>query len=127
MANKQEEDIKTGLRVKIAREAAGLTQEELAECLSMTPQYISGVERGIVGLSVPVLRRLSDVLLVPCDALIKDEIEISDVTSIESRLSRLPGKHAQIATKMFNCYCWGIALASKDEDADTTEDEQAQE
>lgn len=53
MAEKKEENIQIGIRIKQVREAAGLTQERLAELLDVTAQYISGVERGAVGLSVP--------------------------------------------------------------------------
>ena len=54
MADKKEENVQIGARVKQAREAAGLTQERLAELVDVTAQFLSGVERGAVGLSVPV-------------------------------------------------------------------------
>ena len=63
-AEKKEENIQIGMRVKQAREAARLTQERLAELLDVTAQYISGVERGAVGLSIPILLELSSILLV---------------------------------------------------------------
>lgn len=63
MAEKKEENIQIGIRIKQVREAAGLTQERLAELLDVTAQYISGVKRGAVGLSVPILTNLCSVLL----------------------------------------------------------------
>ena len=70
MAEKKTENVQIGMRVKQAREIAGLTQERLAELLDVTAQYISGVERGAVGLSVPILLQLCSVLLVSCDFIL---------------------------------------------------------
>jgi len=110
MAEKKEENIQIGLRVKQAREAAGLTQERLSELLDVTAQYLSGVERGAVGLSVPVLIRLCSILLVSCDFILKGDRERSDVTSITARLSRLPNEHVKTVEQILNCYMEGIAI-----------------
>ena len=48
MAEKKEENIQIGMRVKQAREAARLTQERLAELLDVTAQYISEIGRAHV-------------------------------------------------------------------------------
>lgn len=111
MAEKKPENIQIGLRVKQAREAAGLTQERLSELMDVTAQYLSGVERGAVGLSVPVLIRLCSVLLVPSDFILMGDTEYSDVTSITARLSRLPSEHIHNAEEILNRYIEGIAIA----------------
>jgi len=108
--NKQEETIQIGLRVKKAREAAGMTQERLSELLDVTAQHLSGVERGTVGLSVPVLKRLCIVLRVPCDYILMGDPEYSDVTGITARLSRLPPEHVKTVEDILNCYMEGIAI-----------------
>lgn len=110
MAEKKEENIQIGMRVKQAREAAGLTQERLAELLDVTAQYISGVERGAVGLSVPVLLHLCSVLLVPCDFILLGNTDISDVSSVTSRLSHLPAEHIKNVEDIINRYIEGIAI-----------------
>ncbi len=115
MAEKKEENIQIGLRVKQAREAAGLTQERLSELLDVTAQYLSGVERGAVGLSVPVLIRLCSVLLVSCDFILTGDAESSDVTSITARLSRLPSEHIRNAEEILNRYIEGIAITQHSE------------
>ena len=111
MADKKLENIQIGLRVKQAREAAGLTQERLSELLDVTAQYLSGVERGAVGLSVPVLIRLCSVLLVSSDFILMGETEYSDVTSVSARLSRLPVEHINNVEEILNRYLEGIAIA----------------
>ena len=110
MAEKREENIQIGVRVKQAREAAGLTQERLAELLDVTAQYISGVERGAVGLSVPILLQLCSVLLVSSDFILLGNIDISDVSGVATRLSRLPADHIKNVEDIINRYIEGIAI-----------------
>lgn len=110
MVNKKQENVQIGLRVKQAREAAGLTQERLAELLDVTAQFLSGVERGTVGLSVPVLSRLCSVLLVSSDFILTGDADRSDVTGITARLSRLSPEHIKNIERILNCYIEGIAV-----------------
>lgn len=110
MAEKKQDNIQIGLRVKQAREAAGLTQERLAELIDVTAQFLSGVERGAVGLSVPVLRRLCSVLLVSSDFILEGGTEAADVTGIAARLSRLPPEHLENVEAIVNRYVEGIAI-----------------
>ncbi len=115
MAEKKEENSQIGLRVKQAREAAGLTQERLSELLDVTAQYLSGVERGAVGLSVPILIRLCSVLLVSCDFILTGDTERSDVTGVTARLSRLPSEHIRNVEEILNRYIEGIAITQHPE------------
>lgn len=110
MDGRKRENIQIGLRVKQAREAAGLTQERLAELVDVTAQFLSGVERGAVGLSVPVLNRLCDVLFVSSDFILARDTETSDVSGITARLSRLPPEHIKNVEVIINCYMEGIAI-----------------
>ena len=116
MGNKKTQNKEIGLRIKQAREAAG-TQERLAEMIDVSPQYISGVERGVVGLSVPILTHLSRILLISCDYILLGEGEQSDATSVVTRLSRLPAEHVRNAEEMLNRYMEGIALAQRNADS----------
>ena len=52
MREKKEINIQIGKQVKLAREKSRLTQEQLAEQLECTPQYLSDLERGVVGIAV---------------------------------------------------------------------------
>ena len=118
MADKKQENIQIGFRVKQAREAAGLTQERLSELLDVTAQYLSGVERGAVGLSVPVLIRLCSVLLVSSDYILTGDTDYTDVTSISARLSRLPAEHISNVVEILNRYMEGIAITNYSKRAD---------
>ena len=111
MTEKKAENVQIGARVKEAREAAGLTQERLAELVDITAQYLSGVERGAVGLSVPVLQRLCSVLLVSSDYILTGNTETSDVLGVTARLSRLPAEHIRNVENILDRYMEGIAIS----------------
>lgn len=49
-------------RVRSAREAAGITQRELAERTNLGPEVISRIERGIEALTLENLHRISTAL-----------------------------------------------------------------
>lgn len=110
MTEKKEKNVQIGMRVKQAREMAGLTQERLAELLDVTAQYISGVERGAVGLSVPILLQICSVLLVSSDFILLGEMNVADTSSITTRLSRLPVEHIRNVEEIINRYMEGIAI-----------------
>ena len=74
MREKKEINIQIGKQVKLAREKSRLTQEQLAEQLECTPQYLSDLERGVVGISVALLKRLCVVLGVSSDDILFAEV-----------------------------------------------------
>ncbi len=124
MAKKKAENIQIGFRVKQAREAAGLTQERLSELMDVTAQYLSGVERGAVGLSVPVLLRLCSILLVSSDYILTGDVEYSDVTCITARLSRLPSEHIHNVEEILNRYIEGVAITQYSKNSDKSASDQ---
>lgn len=72
MRVKKEINIQIGERIKFYREDRGLTQEQLAEAIEVSPQYISDLERGVVGISIPTLKRLCAHLCVSSDRILFD-------------------------------------------------------
>lgn len=72
MRAKKEMNIQIGERIKEAREFSGRTQEQLAEAIEVSPQYISDLERGVVGISIPTLKRLCTSLAVSSDQILFD-------------------------------------------------------
>lgn len=53
-----------GVRIKHLRKQRGLTQEKLAEKMSISSNYLSGLERGTENPTFDLLIRLSDALKV---------------------------------------------------------------
>lgn len=70
MSNCKEE---IGLRIKKRRKQLTLTQENLAEQLGISVKHLSEVERGIAGLSIENLIKLSNILKLSLDFIIKGE------------------------------------------------------
>ena len=70
MRVKKEINIQIGEQIKSAREQAKLTQEQLAERVEVSPQYVSDLERGVVGISIPTLKRVCTTLGVSSDQIL---------------------------------------------------------
>ena len=82
MRVKKELNIQIGERIKFSREERGLTQEQLAEAIEVSPQYISDLERGVVGISIPTLKRLCTHLAVSSDRILFDRQTEACATAI---------------------------------------------
>ena len=51
-----------GKRIRQQREFMGLTREQFAEQIDVTPKFCSDIEAGVKGMSVPTLCRIAKVL-----------------------------------------------------------------
>lgn len=60
-----------GERMKAQRKLMRLTQEQMAEKLDISIKHYSEVERGIMGLSVENLIKVSEILGISLDYLLK--------------------------------------------------------
>jgi len=68
-----------GKRIKIVRQRSGLTQDQLAEQVGLSPKYISGIERGVENPTMDILIRLAKMLGVePYDLFLFGESEESE-------------------------------------------------
>ena len=63
-----------GARIKAARERAGLTQEDLAAELEMSPTHISVLERGLKAPKLETLVNIANALHVSSDMLLQDVV-----------------------------------------------------
>lgn len=82
-----------GRRVKEAREQAGLTQEEFAELMGLSPSHISVIERGVKPTKLETFVRIANVLNVSADNLLQDLVDNSQlgaVNELASEIMRLP-------------------------------------
>ncbi len=70
MKQKKELNIEIGDRVRQAREKSGLTQEQFAEMIDKTPQFVSDLERGVCGVSLETLRAICEKLHISSDSLL---------------------------------------------------------
>jgi transcriptional regulator with XRE-family HTH domain len=95
---------KIGSNIRAARMRADLTQEEMSEKIGVTPQYLSDLERGLVGTSIPTLIRICTDLNVSADFILfgnsKDSGNASS-TLIE-KIQRLPKYKADMVERTVN-------------------------
>lgn len=61
-----------GQRIQTYREAAGMSQDELAETLELSTIYISTIERGVRTPSLDVFVNIANALNVSADILLVD-------------------------------------------------------
>ncbi len=64
-----------GLRLKETRKELCMTQEQLSDQLNISLKHYSEVERGITGLSVENIIKISNILHVSIDYLLKGEMK----------------------------------------------------
>ena len=91
-----------GQRIKTRRKKLLLTQEYVAEQLNVSVKHFSEVERGIAGLSIENLIKLSDILGLSLDYIIKGEADESCWNSVLSSLQSVPKEKEQLIKDLIN-------------------------
>lgn len=76
MRTKKEVNVQIGNQVKKAREKNGLTQEQFAELIDRTPQFVSDLERGVSGISIETLKVICEKLCVSSDSILFSESQL---------------------------------------------------
>ena len=66
-----------GQRIRAARLAMGLSQEQLAEIVGLTSQHISHTEVASTKISLPALVKIANALHTSVDRLLSDSIQDS--------------------------------------------------
>lgn len=89
MREKKQINIEIGERIKKSREKIEMTQEKLAEKVNVSPQYISDLERGVVGVAIPTLKNICITLGVTSDSLLFGESTDADFSIINDCCRRL--------------------------------------
>ncbi len=79
-----EQTIKYGQKLKIARESLGLTQEKVAEYLGLGPRYISDIERNKTKGSIDTLVKLCNIYNITPNDLLNEYIYFNiETTNID--------------------------------------------
>ena len=92
MREKKEINIQIGEQIRLAREEAKLTQEQFAERIEVSPQYISDLERGVVGISITTLKCACVALGTSSDQILFGITAESRNVAIEKRCTNLSDK-----------------------------------
>lgn len=84
-----------GARIKAAREKAGMTQEDLAAAVEMSPTHISVIERGVKPPKLATLVKIANALKVSSDMLLQDVVTYATdgiASELSVAISKLPKK-----------------------------------
>ena len=96
-----------GDRIKELRKKKRLTQEDLAEKIGVSFQYVSEIERGISMPSMQVFLKLLEVLDASADYLLRDTVSTSNPygdKQIAARFERLSPKQRQALMAIIDAY-----------------------
>ena len=96
-----------GRRIKAARERKGLTQEELAEEVDLSPMHVSVIERGVKLPKLETLINIANALDVSADVLLQDVVNnqtklcASEASELFLRLRREDQRRALSVLRSF--------------------------
>lgn len=96
-----------GDRIKEVRKKRRLTQEQLAEQVDVTVEYISQLERGLSTPSMQVFIKLLETLDASADYLLRDMVSTNNPygdKQIAARLERLAPKQRQALMAIIDAY-----------------------
>ena len=77
-----------GKRIKAAREASGMTQEELADAINMSSMHMSVIERGVKPPRLETFVQIANILHVSADEILEDVIDCA-ISAQANRLADL--------------------------------------
>ena len=92
MQDKKQLNVEIGMRIQFSREKTGLTQEQLAEKIDRSTQFISTIERGVAGPSLETVISLCNVLDVSSDWLLRGIRKEASADTVAEKLSRMTAK-----------------------------------
>ncbi len=110
MREKKEINIQIGEQVRVAREQAKLTQEALAEKIEVSPQYISDLERGVVGVALPTLKKLCCALGVASDQILFGVQSHDRGGVLANACNALTDEQFALLVEMVNCYVKAVRI-----------------
>lgn len=106
--------LEIGVRIKTQRELLGITREELAEYLDVTPRFCYDLEQGNKGMSVNTLCKLCTVLNISADYLLfgNDE-KIFDYAEAVSLLKECPPSKKEYLMKIMSHFVQAVKSPTK--------------
>lgn len=108
MKKKKDLNIQIGKRIQKARLSAGMTQADLADGVEVSEQYISDLERGVVGASVQTLMNICSVLSLTSDSILFGVVDVpsgmlfQQLESLSVKEFRLVEESVRLMLEAFN-------------------------
>ncbi len=113
MRTKKEINIEIGEQIKYAREKAKLTQEQFAERIDVSSQYVPDWERGVVGASLATQKRACVVLGVSSDRILFGKTAESRTHAIGERCKALSDEEFDLLLEMTDTFVRTIELTKR--------------
>ncbi len=89
-----------GQRIKNARLGKGYTQGHMAELLNVSCQHISDIERGLNGMSIPMLMDICKILDVGADYILFGTVTTSGNSPINSVINKMSPEQSMYALEL---------------------------
>lgn len=102
MANDLNEKI--GKRIRKQREFLNLSREDLCNYVSISPQFLSEIERGKKGASAETLYKLCEGLGISADYVLMGKERSADVSEITALLATLDEKYLPLAEDLIKTF-----------------------
>lgn len=99
-----------GQQIRRARENARLTQEQLAELLDCTAQYVSMMENGRYGISVKMLRTLCTSLNISSDSILFPGREKNSLELMNYKCKDLSAEQFRLLLEIISRYIEAVTL-----------------
>lgn len=90
-----------GKRIAQYREAKGYTQDKFAEIVTLTPNYLSAVERGVKTPSVETLVSIINGLGVSADEIFVDVIKVGYIIQASKFADEISGLSQEDQKRIF--------------------------
>jgi len=98
MDNRKDLNVLVGANIKRKREKAGFTQDQFSELLGIGSKSLSSIERGVVGVSLPTLLKICDILHISANVLLYEQGQQNEADSIALQLKMLSVEQFEIAS-----------------------------
>ena len=102
-----------GRRIQEIRKQKGLTQEQLAERVNISPHYLSALERGVYNIKLDLLVDILNVLNCSADEVFQDVVDSSSKIKASQLSEKLKGLPLQEQRKILEVVDIMIANAAQ--------------
>lgn len=103
---------KVGQRIRIRREALGISREQLAEQIGRVPRFCADIERGQAGMSIETMLSICDLLKLSPNELLfgqdNDAKTYKEVKTIMAALNQCTKKQRQDALALLKLFLSAI-------------------
>ncbi len=108
---KKELDMQIGQRVRAKREEQKMSREKLAECIDVSPQFLTQIELGKRGMSSVTLYNICHALSSSADYILLGKDKANDLSSFYEILSNLDSRYLMYAEDLLKTFV--LALSKK--------------